>query len=148
MLKSWVIGKDTAEVLWVPKCSLPGVQDVNIEASLPMLTTITWLRWCLPGSSAVNLLFPFAIITYLGTDTLKLCKYPIWTWTFVSGYSRPGLQWAWDSSPLSHWNVHLPQKRGLPESSYRLASKVCNFLFVCHPPQELFLLFYKLSEYT
>lgn len=99
MLKSWVIGKDTAEVLWFPKCSLPGVQDVNIEASLPMLTTITWLRWCLPGSSTVNLLFSLCNYYVFGdrhSETMQIsyldlnfCVRLLKTWSSVGMRLKP-----------------------------------------------------------
>lgn len=50
---------------------------------LVVLALITWLRWDLPGFSAVVTLFPFVGARYLGGDTLRLYRYLVSASTFT-----------------------------------------------------------------
>ena len=51
----------------------PGAQCWFVSF-LIMVTMVTWLRWCLPGLSSVQLLSPFLTDKYCGRRCLRLCE--------------------------------------------------------------------------
>ena len=69
------LGRDPMEVMLCPaRCLISGVHDACVS-SLVMLTLVTCLRCCLPGSPLSSSYLSFLINTCLEEGTLRPCKF-------------------------------------------------------------------------